>query len=494
MTNQKEFSIKDKYTQTTEQKFTSLIEKKSGIVFDHAKRRDLKQNILICMEEIGEQYFQNYYNRLISDPRGDKELKKLINFITINETYFFRVKEHFDILKTTVIPELIKKKKDQKISIWSAGASSGEEVYSIIISLLEIPELENKYQFEVWGTDINEEMLYVAKRGLYSGRTLNKVPKNLLEKYFEPLHKNRYKLKDTVTRHASFDYLNLAEPFGDRLSFKPDIIFFRNVLIYFNKETIKRIIDTFYNIQKDKGILFLGPSETLWDFPDRYKLMLFDKAYIYKKLDKPKPIKHQKPVSKPESLKPLPPLLKEELPVPKVSTQQDIYPTLKEKIKIKQEEAALMIELGDYKKAEKLLDEIQVIEKHSKPAGLLKMTIFANLGQKEKLQNFAQQITEKHPIFPELHYVMGRFFEAENKTMEAIKEYKKILFVDQEFLLARERLVKLYKKSGETTKGRREARNILDQLKTGNYKEFEHSVGENINKRRLKKFCEELLS
>lgn len=292
MTKGKKF--KDDYSPLMEDKFIRLVEQKSGIVFDNVKRRELKQNISMCMQELGENSFQKYYRRLTAetnaaDGKGvSKELKKLINFITINETYFFRDKEHFEILQNTVLPELKQQKKEKgeiNIAVWSAGASSGEEVYSIIMTLLEIQGLENHYQLEVLGTDINEDMLHFADKGIYSGRTLDKVPLSILEKYFEPFS-NRYKIRKKVKQYARFHYLNLAGPFSQlqlNLSGKPDIIFFRNVLIYFNRETCQRIIETFYHLLKNGGFLFLGPSETLWDISDRFELIMFDRAYVYRK-------------------------------------------------------------------------------------------------------------------------------------------------------------------------------------------------------------------
>ncbi|MCP4155961.1 MAG: protein-glutamate O-methyltransferase CheR, partial [bacterium] len=248
-----------------EGKFVSLVEQKSGIVFDNIKRKEIKKNITVCMEELGEKSFIKYYERLISTEGDGEELKKLINFITINETFFLRVQEHFDILKNVAAPELMHRKKEKSIKVWSAGASSGEEVYSIIITLLSVPGLKEHFDLDVLGTDINDDMLYIARQGVYRGRTLDKVPPKILNYYFEPFRKDRFKVTEEVKKHARFEYLNLVQPLNLDFFGNPDIIFFRNVLIYFNEETTRRLINAFYDMLSDGGYLFLGPSETLWE-------------------------------------------------------------------------------------------------------------------------------------------------------------------------------------------------------------------------------------
>lgn len=499
--------FEENYSPALEDKFVRLVEQKSGIVFDNIKRRELKKTISVCMREIDEHSFLLYYNRLISgtehgEPAG-KELKKLINFITINETFFFRVPEHFEILEKTALPAVVEKKKTEekkKITVWSAGASSGEEVYSIIISLLEFPGLKENDQWQVLGTDINEDMLYIAEKGIYSGRTLNKVPAHILQDYFDPF-RDRYKIRDVVKTRARFRYLNLAEPFEHKLETfnHPDIIFFRNVLIYFSLENTRRIIETFYHLLPDGGFLFLGPSETLWDISDKFELMMFERAYIYRKkapseLKKTVEAKPFRPPSKPPRIPvspvlPVSPILVEDTPPP-----VDIFPSVKDRIRIMRDEAALMIELGDYQKAEEVVDEMMLVEAAGKPAFLLKIILYTNQANEEKLREWVDRALGTHPVFPEIHFILGRFYESRGNVNDALTEYKKILFIHQDYLLARERMLRMLYSRGEALNAKREARTILEQLSSGLYKEFEHPVGETVNKERLKKFCRLVLS
>ncbi len=516
------FFLIDDYTSLLESKIVDLVEKRSGIVFDQIKRKELKPILIICMEDIGEDSFSRYYQRLAAGSMESIEWKKLINFITINETFFFRVQEHFDILEKVVVPELVRTRQGGDLRIWSAGSSSGEEAYSIVITLLEIPEVRRLFNLKVLGTDISDEMLYLAKKGIYSGRTLAKVPQFILKHYFEPCHVDRFQVSEEVRTHVQFAHLNLAEPFKLNFFGRPDIIFFRNVLIYFNRETTTRIIDSFYNLLNDNGYLFLGPSETLWDISDKFQLMMFDRAYIYRKksaaeiatkdrssvgvsdkanvstpLKRPVPQgpgfenSNVAPVVEPQSFQPIHPT-----PVSQVAPEPEanLFATIADWMRILLEQAALMVELGDYQKANSLLHEVLIAEPNNKTALLLKMTSLANRNLTSDLLVLVAQIQEQFPIFPEVHFLLGRYYESQRDYKEAVNQYRKILFIHQDYVLAREKILRILKQQGEEDKAELEARNILEQLNQGKVREFQFSVGETINRDRLEKFCHQVLN
>ncbi len=516
----------DDYTPQLENRYVNLVEERSGIVFDDVKRRELKTNIAVCMEECGEKSYQRYFEQISIPgyPGNGCELKRLINFITINETFFFRVEEHFDILARTVVPRLLEYKRanrDEYLNVWSAGASSGEEVYSLIINLLETPRARDNFRIKVLGTDINEDMLYIAEKGIYSGRTLNKVSPYILEKYFEPF-RDRYRVKDEVKQYARLRYLNLMDPLDTNFLGRLDIIFFRNVLIYFSKENTKRIIESFYHLLKDEGYLFLGPSETLWDISDRFELMMFDRAYIYRKkagssgtvIRDGAGIRSVTPVSRPtmsdfrtpappepepaplENLA-VPPVRSEPepVPLPLAGAPDDAadFPSVDNKLRLQEEEVELMIQLGDYSKAEEVLEDLLRLETRGKPVMLLKLTLLSNQSREPELLSFSREALKVFPIFPELHFVLGRFFESVSNWKEAEKEYRKVLFLHQDYVLPRAGLLRVLLRRGDSRNAGREARNILEQLETSHHKIFEHPVGEEFDKERLARFCREAL-
>ncbi|MEA1975444.1 MAG: protein-glutamate O-methyltransferase CheR [Bacillota bacterium] len=246
-------------TQDTFNKIQKIIYKKIGVNLNSSKKTMVKSRLLKRLRVLNFSSFEEYLEFL---NYNSDELVILYNFLTTNVTHFFREKHHFEYMKEKVLPEILMADK-KIIRVWSAGCSSGEEVYSLAITLKEF--FPKSWTIKILGTDINTEVLKIAKVGIYSKKSVEKIPYTLLKKYFllgsgknEGFFKVRKTLKDTVT----FGRLNLND---DRYMIKNkiDIIFCRNVFIYFNKETQGEILSKFYNQLLTNGYLFLGHSESI---------------------------------------------------------------------------------------------------------------------------------------------------------------------------------------------------------------------------------------
>lgn len=480
-------AFSDDFSPLVKKRFVRLIADASGIAFDPAKCQDLKQDLQLRMEELAEPSFIGYLERLVGAD-GATEVKRLINLITVNETYFFRVPEQFDVLRRVVAP-VLQVKKEKRIQVWSAGCSSGEEVYSILIALLEIPELED-FRISVLGTDINEDMLYVARRGMYSGRTLNKVPTDLLQHHFESML-GRQQVRQSLRELTEFRYLNLVKLSAQALPIDLDIIFFRNVLIYFNRDTTRRIIAELHRRLSPGGFLFLGPSETLWDISAAFECLMFENTFIYRKKQAPEapgktadraPAGLKLPAA--ATLVPIP----RPTPIPAAGGG-----ALVSKGRVLLEEAELMTDLGDYERAQELVDEVLFLEPDNRAAMVLKMIQLANRNRGQELLQLAGSLALRVPIFPEMHYLLGRFHESQGQEREAIREYRKVLFIGTDFVQARGRMLHLLNVSGDADAAGREARNILTQLQQGRYRSFVLRVAEPFNADELKAYCQSLL-
>lgn len=481
-------AFSDDFSPLVKERFVRLIADASGIAFDPAKCQDLKQDLQLRMEELAEPSFIGYLERL-AGADGAAEVKRLINLITVNETYFFRVPEQFDVLRRVAAP-VLQGKKEKRIQAWSAGCSSGEEVYSILIVLREIPELED-FRISVLGTDINEDMLYVARRGMYSGRTLNKVPTDLLQRHFESML-GRQQVRQSLRELTEFRYLNLVKLSAQALPIDLDIIFFRNVLIYFNRDTTRRIIAELHRRLSPGGFLFLGPSETLWDISAAFECLMFEDTFIYRKKQAPEapgktvdraPAGLKLPAT--ATLVPIP------RPMPIPADGGSDAPASKGRILL--EEAELMTDLGDYERAQELVDEVLFLEPDNRAAMVLKMIQLANRNRGQELLRLAGSLTLRAPIFPEMHYLLGRFHESQGQEREAIREYRKVLFIGTNFVQARERMLHLLNAGGDADAADREARNILLQLQQGRYRPFALRVAEPFNADELKAYCQSLL-
>ncbi len=227
--------------------------------------------------------FQEYMQYVIDDKTG-KEFSILIDSLSTNLTSFFREQKHFEFLREQYLPLLLERKqknRDFKIRAWSAGCSSGEEVYSIAITLLEALEGRGQWDVKILGTDISTRMLDKAQKGIYDQKCIQPVPVLLKNKY---LLQNRitgrtdFEVSKSIRDIAVFRYLNLMEDWPIKGTL--DFIFCRNVMIYFDKPTQQRLINRFWNLLGPGAVLFTGHSESLTGIEHKYRYV---QPTIYRK-------------------------------------------------------------------------------------------------------------------------------------------------------------------------------------------------------------------
>lgn len=240
----------------------------TGIYFINEKKYLLEARITKRLIELGNISFEAYTSQLNDPVFLHDEMPKLFTAITINETYFFRCPEHIDTFREIVIPDLIFHKQkstlEQKITIWSAGCSSGEEAYTLAIIIKEeIQHLYPHIEFEIIASDIDEKVLNVARNGLFSEYSVRHVPAIYFSKYF---HKegSSFKLTEDIRSMVRFTTLNLYNQEDWKQLPLLDCIFCCNVLIYFDEQSKKNVIHSFYKQLNMIGYLFVGYSESLY--------------------------------------------------------------------------------------------------------------------------------------------------------------------------------------------------------------------------------------
>ncbi len=204
----------------------------------------------------------------------------VVEAMTTNETYFFRDIHPFELLKTKVLPELIKRRAAQRqINIWCAAASSGQEPYSIMMLLREhFPELST-WKINFTATDISNQMLNRCREGFYSQLEVSRgLPATLLVKYFEKIS-TEWKIRDDLRRAIDFRQLNLAQPWPALATM--DIVFIRNVLIYFDVATKKPILARMRRLMSPDGYMFLGGAETTLNLDESFKRVQVNNSAYY---------------------------------------------------------------------------------------------------------------------------------------------------------------------------------------------------------------------
>ncbi|MBN2591472.1 MAG: protein-glutamate O-methyltransferase [Sedimentisphaerales bacterium] len=218
--------------------------------------------------------FREYLKYVFADKTG-REFSNLIDSLSTNLTSFFREKQHFDFLQDKFLPTIIerkKKNKDYRIRAWSAGCSSGEEVYSIAITLLEALEGQGQWDVKILGSDISTKMLETARKGYYNAERVESVPAHQRNKYLLSKGKNNskvFEVSKTLKDIVVFRHLNLMESWP--LKGPLDFIFCRNVMIYFDKPTQQNLIDRYWDILNSGSVLFTGHSESLTGIKHKYK-------------------------------------------------------------------------------------------------------------------------------------------------------------------------------------------------------------------------------
>jgi len=240
-------------------KVSQLVYRFSGINLKDGKEALVRARLMKRLRALGMGSFEEYLKYIESD-RGGEELGRMIDVMTTNKTFFFREVEHFNYLCEKILPEL----KDQSLRFWSAACSSGEEPFSLAILLMEnLPHIKSR-DVRILATDISAKMLDKARRAVYEEGTLRDVPRLLLQKYFikhRKQHPLAYQVKDNVSSMVQLAWLNLMDSWPMRGPF--NVIFCRNVMIYFDSPTQQNLINRFWELLEPGGYLFVGHSESL---------------------------------------------------------------------------------------------------------------------------------------------------------------------------------------------------------------------------------------
>lgn len=260
------------------------MKRKVGIFIKLRKIDILSIKLSLRLQKLGLTSYHAYYRYLLK-PEGIKELRHLINTVTIDKTEFFRGERQFIYLRKHILPELIHQKKlynEKRIRIWSSGCSTGQEPYSIAIIANEVLGDNRAWDIKFLATDINTDSLKIAYLGRYSKKQVKDIPSKYLKKYFlkELVGEEEiFQIKEVLKKKITFRRLNLLMSIN-RIKGPVDMIFCRNVMIYFDNQTRKRVSDQFYRLLSPKGYLCLGIPESLVGIDNRFKLV---ESAIYRK-------------------------------------------------------------------------------------------------------------------------------------------------------------------------------------------------------------------
>lgn len=253
----------DKMLKLTDDDFSRLVDYiKSNYGINLEKKRALIEGRLASAAAAkGFDNFSEYIAYALNDSTG-KETIRLVNRLTTNHTFFMREPEHFEFLRSDVLPYIESTVKDRDARIWCAASSTGQEPYTIAMTIDEyFGEAKSKWDTSILATDLDTEVLYAAKAGIYSEDMLEGLPGRWIDKYFKKLDDKNYQVADKIRNEVIFKKFNLMDKIVIKKPF--DLISCRNVMIYFDMQTKNDLIERFYDVTKTGGYLFIGHAENI---------------------------------------------------------------------------------------------------------------------------------------------------------------------------------------------------------------------------------------
>lgn len=477
-------------------KFIDLIAQHTGIKVRSQEQHTLITKIYQRMKELRISYPEQYYQLLANSYNSDnnEEWQNLVLLITNIESYFFRDRGQFNLLRFHILPEIIKRQQQtRQLKIWSAGCSTGEEPYSLAILLQEmIPNIQ-QWHIQIIATDINHQALAKAQQGVYNSWSFRIVPAEVKAQYFDQVHDD-YKIKHPLKQLISFHKLNLVYDLFPNVQLGIndfDLIICRNVFIYFDYESIAKVVHKFFKSLKESGYLLTGHAELYGQNLSDFKTLIFPESVIYQHPESSQkttlePVKSTKTLSYQHNLVNLsyqPELLPTINPIsaPIDSQQPNSYTKLLsqpqvEKLKSKQgqsevhsqpqlEDARRLVEQKNYSQAQAKLDKLLKQQPRNYEANLLKAKIYANLGKYEKASSYCHSAIALDSFAIAPYYLLAQIAEEQGNVEESKRLLKKVIYLDSTSLTAYCDLGNLYRQEGDHGRAQKMYQTALDLLR-----------------------------
>ena len=269
----------------TQDEFRRLCEflyRRTGMIFTEAKRYYVERRVIDRMTATESSSFEAYFGRLRADLQG--EIEQFVNAFTINETYFYREEHQLACLTSELLAERLKtKRRGEPIRIWSVPCSTGEEPYSIAIWLLENWPHVDEHEIEIVGSDIDTDALALARAGVYGKRALTRLPPQLVNKYFAAAGADSWQIVDDLRTSVGFTRVNIVDRAETNAHGPFDVVFCRNVLIYFDDLSRRTAAENLYQNLYPGGFICLGHTESMSRISPLFEVARFADAIVYQR-------------------------------------------------------------------------------------------------------------------------------------------------------------------------------------------------------------------
>lgn len=523
---------KKPFSKTDFNLFREYIESRTGIHMDEGKQNYFAMNLDTRMHALGLKDYSAYHTFLTTSAPGMKEFAELLDLILIKETFFFRDERQINTLIHNVLPALREKKNGKEIRIWSAGCATGEEPYTLAMAIKEnFPA--GAFNFSIYATDISASAVSYAKNGVYGKGSMRAIDKVILNKYFVQ-KEGRYHLTEEVKRLIHFGVVNLIEPYLPIGGNGFDVIFCKNVIIYFELETIKKVIHRFYDTLATGGYFFVGHSESLWQVSNEFTLEEISGVFLYRK-NAINPIQSPSELAaneRPTSYPPRSPallagasqqyrqrhLLNNTVSMIKENTitnrktpslaqpsQRTDTSTLSMHTERKapsavdgnagtREKLHVLLKKGlsfTGNDDEEILEDIQtIIEKDPKntDAHLFLGKIYANMGLYDKALRKTDDVLDIDDLNADAYELMGSVYYKSSEKEKAVVSFKRAIYLNEKTLLSHYYLGNLYKDANLFRQAVKEYKNVMRAVETDSRGD-EWLVGEVFTVKQLNEIC-----
>jgi chemotaxis protein methyltransferase CheR len=424
-------------------RFRDLLLTRSGLYFPDHRQNDLHHCLISVLPATGCASLEAMYTAAVA---SERVLHTIIESVTVGETYFFRNASQFAALRDRIIPDLIARREAiRSLRFWSAGCSTGEEPYSLAILLRDtLPDFDN-WQITILATDINAGFLERARAGVYGAWSFRETDPTVRDRYFERIEGTRWRIRSDIRRQVLFTRLNLVEdeyPAVMNGTSMQDVILCRNVLIYFDDETIRAVVRRLYRALTPGGWLIVGHAEARSDFFARFEVINCPGTVIYRK-----PL--NAPLFDETAVPPLSPARTTPVSLPNVSSS-DVSSGL----------PALPVALSHSEPAPvratdtdaQAFDDLQAARQS------------ADRGDLEEALRLCATIIQREPLCAEAHLLTGQILEQQERFDEALAAYRRAIYLDHTLYLASLAMAGILQRTGHTDDARRAYRRLLRSL------------------------------
>lgn len=430
---------------------SKFVANQMGLHFPPERWGDLERGIRSVAGELGAPNAEACAQQIMSKPLAKNQIEVLASALTVGETYFFRDKRSFEILVERALPGLIRTRQgiDRQLRIWSAGCCTGEEAYSIAILLdQELPEARN-WHITILGTDINPRSIEKAADGVFGEWSFRDPPRWLKQSYFKQVGSRRFEILPRIKKMVTFGYLNLADDVYPSLCNNTnamDLIFCRNVLMYFSPERVEKVVHNLHRSLVDSGWLVVSAVEASAQLFSQFLREHSDGAVLYRKVEKPS----RSSTALAQDKIPDAPRFRRDIssstsaPVfspPSPQRAEAISPTAEQIQTAKNErtlwaEGLALLEQGNYSEAVRKL-KAGCTPAHPAPGmSTVLARACANSGELAEACQWAEKAVSADKLNPALHYLRAVILQEQGAAEEAVASLHRALYLDPEFVLA----------------------------------------------------------